>query len=117
MSEESFNRKQISSFLAMEEAQLYSSLVSPDARVDMHHKGAVVARGKSVFLEIFRSARAPVCAVYSAQKDTVKDTIDLVALVAGAMTGTAGGLAIPAAVLAVRIGLNQLCQGTDKAHD
>jgi hypothetical protein len=118
MSNERFSRDEIVPLLALNQDQLYAKLVSPDAGADLNHPGALIARGKGVLVEMLRKTRGPVCDAYRSHKDTIKDAAELVALVAGAMIG-AGMLhetVLPAAVLVIKIGLEQICPTVEDTH-
>lgn len=105
--------------LALDQDQLYTMLVPHDAASEMHHPGALIARGKSAFVDLLRKTRGAICAAYHANKDTVTSSVDLVSLIASAMMGAAGLVkeaVLPAAVLVIKMGLSALCKGLDEPH-
>ncbi len=119
MLENGLNSNEIDSLMALDQDQLYTLLVPPEAASDLHHPGALVARGKSAFVDLLRSTRGAICEIYNANKDTVSNSIELVSIIASAMMGAAGlekEAVLPAAVLVVKIGLTAICKGLDVPH-
>lgn len=86
---------------------------------EMHHPGASIARGKAAFLDLLRKTRTAVCSAYSANKETANNSIQLASIVAAAMMSAAGlpkESVLPAAVLAIKIGLDVVCKGVEHPH-
>jgi hypothetical protein len=108
--------------LGLSQEQLYESLVAGEVDFDLNHPGAQIAKGKAAFVALLRRVRQPVCVAFHAHKESVRDAAELVAIVAGVMlsvTGVIHEAVLPASVLVVKIGLEEVCRGVDGAagHD
>jgi|SRR5208282_6228936 len=100
-------------YIAMEEAELYASLV-PEADRDAaaFAPGGLVARGKELFGSIWRDISGAVCGYYRQHEKTVSTQVDLAVLLATPLLGNpvvAGVSAMALAALIVKIGVGELC--------
>src|SRR5579863_6976520 len=101
-------------YLEMNEQELYSLLVPAQVREEQaFSKDALVLRGRTIFAACLRDTRKIVCEQYRARGEALKNSLDLVVLVAAglAVTPTMVGIPIlPMAALLVKIGLSEVCR-------
>ncbi|HXO22730.1 MAG TPA: hypothetical protein VOA87_22645 [Thermoanaerobaculia bacterium] len=110
---DSFDREEVKSFLDLGEQELYGLLVPERARQQLNSPGALMARGKNIFLSRASEVRSIVCRQYKQRGTSMKNTIDLTVLVATALLASPAMLGIPVlpmAALLVKIGLEEFCR-------
>jgi hypothetical protein len=93
---------------------LYSLLVPESARRGAYSEGGLVARGRTIFVRALKVVRATVCLEYTRRGPTVKNTVDIAGLVAGALLAApivANIPLLPLAALITKIGLEEVCHG------
>ncbi|HEX9173960.1 MAG TPA: hypothetical protein VF861_15010 [Telluria sp.] len=102
--------------LAQSEEELFVQLVPEDERQELYSQEGIIARGRLIFRSLFMSCRDRICELY-AHSDAKRDEVELLKLVAGVLISKAVVTSvpvIPAAALAVKIGLAQLCKQPEK---
>ena len=106
------DRDHIVEHLALDLDELYARLLGTQDSSELHSLRGRSARGKELFEKRLKLVRKTVCEKFNAQPSTVRNNIDLVALVVSALTGVPaveGTPVIPFAVVLVKIGLDKIC--------
>jgi hypothetical protein len=110
-------RAEAEQYLALDPSELYTLMVPERVREEeVFSREGLVARGKAAFATALREGRTTVCAQYGTRGASVRNAIDLVVLVAGALVAVpalAGIPALPMAALIVKIGLEELCRESE----
>jgi hypothetical protein len=99
-----------SHYLSMEEDDLLAALVPDDQR--LFGPGAIVSRGRQIFVAAFERVKDKVCPVYQQHAGMVEGSLELTVLLVPVLVSTPALDPIPVlpfAALLVKMGLGELC--------
>jgi hypothetical protein len=106
------NQEEMERLLSLDINELYPMLIAGDDSTVYSKMGSVV-RGKEIFLQILPGIKEKICVPYISRTSRAKSLIDLVVLVATAISGAIEVKNIPLIPLAsiiVKLGLDEICQ-------
>jgi hypothetical protein len=105
--------EQAEHFLGLDDTELYTLLIPSESNKEFYSRGGKIARGKEMFRSLFGTVRATLCAEYGAHKDSSKNIVDLMVLIAGTLSKALHSeetAVFALSALIVKIGLAELCK-------
>ncbi|HXH38276.1 MAG TPA: hypothetical protein VNN08_06585 [Thermoanaerobaculia bacterium] len=105
-------------FLELPNDDLYLLLLPPGAEQEFYSRDGKIARGRAIFVKLFKSMRTTLCEKYGRHADTSKTALDLMVLIAAAISKEfhhEPTVVFAVSALITRISLTELCKPQDPA--